>query len=188
MSVVSQLPPQVIIGLVVLVFVVLRHIRPHAATLPRLFIAPVVVLVVGLAGMAPYAHQLAQPTGPDLLFIAIDLALTLVMSVARAVSIRLEVAPSSPGPRRRAVHYRYGAATLALWAASLAVKVVLSAGGHAAGVSEELVTGSVLAILGLSVVAQNIVLWVRCRRLATAERVARRPAKKSRSTAATRSG
>lgn len=185
MSAISQLPPQVVIGLVVLVVVVLLHIRPRDATLPRLFIAPVIVLVVGVAGMAPYAERLAHPTRPDLFFIAIDIAVTLVMSVARAASIRLEVAPSAHRRQRRAVRYHYGAATLALWAASLAAKFALSAVGHAAGVAEGLVTGSVLAILGLSVVAQNVVLLIRCRRLAGVEPVVDQPVKNSRSTAAT---
>ena len=159
---IDQVPPQVMIGLVVLVAVVLMHLRPRPATLLRLFVAPAIVLAVGIVAMAPYAAELAHPTAGDVVFIAVDVALTLTMSLARAASVRIEpVAPTA-----RAVQYRYGGTTLVLWAASLAAKVALSAAGHAWGIAEVLVTGSVLAILGLSVLAQNVVVLVRCRRVA----------------------
>jgi hypothetical protein len=161
---IGHLPPQVVIGLVVLAVIVVRHTRPRRATAARLFIAPSIVLGVGVLAMLPAVGALTRLTATDAAFLVADIVVTLGASVVRAASVRLE-APGSDAQGEGHVRYRYGTATLLLWAASVLLKFAFAALGHAWGVSDALVGGSVLAFLGLSVLAQNTVLLVRCRRL-----------------------
>lgn len=159
----TQLPPQYVIGLVVLIVLVLVRLRPRPLTFSRLLIMPIVVLVAGTVGLISVVGTV-EVTARETTFVIIDVVLSVVLGVVRALTVRVE-------GETRPLRYRYGVATLVLWAASVLTRFLLSAIGRQTAVSDALIRGSVLAMLGISLLAQNVIV------LAVQDRLSRRAAR-----------
>jgi hypothetical protein len=64
-------------------------------------------------------------------------------------------------PNEGAVWYRYGTATVVLWAVSIALRFALGALGAHFGGNELVTSASVLFMLGVSLISQNVVVLSR---------------------------
>ncbi|MFD6176826.1 MULTISPECIES: hypothetical protein [unclassified Isoptericola] len=155
----ETLPPQVLVGLLTLTVVVLLRLRARPARTRRLLTGPLVVLVVGAFLLVPW---LALPSpggaGATVAVAAADLALTVGLGVARAATVQLS--PGTDG----VVQYRYTAATVVLWAVSVALRFELADLGARLGASPAVTEGSVLLALGLALLTQNVVVARRAAR------------------------
>jgi len=149
----DSMPPQVLVGLVTLAVVVLLRLRARPARTRRLVTGPVVVMVVGAFLLVPWLG-LPSPGGggATVAVAAADLVLTVGLGVARAVTVQL-----SPGAGD-VVRYRYAAATVVLWAVSVALRFELADAGARLGASPAVTEGSVLLTLGLALLTQNLVV------------------------------
>jgi len=154
---VDQIPVQYAVGLVVVVLLVLRRLRPAPLTYSRLLILPIVVAVMGTVGLMIFGGSVAA-TLPNVLFVVIDVGLSAGLGVVRAWTVRVD---GGSRPRR----YRYTLLTVVLWGVSILVRIVVGVIGRLAGTADFLVGGTVLAMLGLSLLVQNCLILVLQRRL-----------------------
>ena len=138
-----------------------------------LLIAAVIVVVIArrFAGAPVRARSLVLPLGlsvygvvllrgrhiglTDLVFLAVELVLAFGVGALRGTTIALYV-------RDGHLWQRYRWSTLAAWLGAIALRVGLAVGGHLAGV--HIVTSSLLLVLGVSLVAEALVVEQRARR------------------------
>ena len=146
----GQLPA--IIGLVVIVALVITRTHGQPVRAAKLLILPAIVLVAGVASAIPAIAATGSGLRPvDVVIIVADLALSLGLGAARGASIRVY-------PQDGALWYRYGAVTVVLWAVSIGLRFALGALGTHVGGNALVTSASVLSMLGLSLMAQNILL------------------------------
>lgn len=152
-STLDSMSPQVLVGLVTLAVVVLLRLRARPARTRRLVTGPVVVVLVGAFLLVPWL-ALPSPGGGGVTAAVgpADLALTVGLGVARAATVQLS--PEAGGM----VRYRYTAATVVLWAISVALRFELADAGARLGASPAVTEGSVLLTLGLALLTQNLVV------------------------------
>jgi len=152
-----------VIALVVIVFVVLRRMRPTPVRPIALIVLPVIVLVVGVALAVPGLVPLPALGPIDAAVLLADLAVSIGLGIARGDSIRITTDHDR-------IRYRYTGLTVGLWGASIAARLAIGAIGAALGAAPLLTSAAVLAMLGLSLITQNTRLLVRARadRLASA--------------------
>lgn len=156
----DTLPPQVLVGLVSLGVIVLVRLRPRQVPRVRPFVGPLVVMLVGAFLLVPWlavvTHgSLAATVGVG----AIDLALTLGLGVLRGATVSVRVGESGR------LESRYTAATVALWALSVVLRFALAGAAARFGASPTVTDGNILLMLGLSLLAQNMVVVRAARRL-----------------------
>jgi hypothetical protein len=151
-------PLPAIIGLAVIVLLVATRTRGTPLRAAKLIILPAVVLVIGALAAAATAASTKPHLHPlDAVIIVVDVALSLTLGIARGVSVRIYRQDGS-------VWYRYGGATVALWALSIGLRFALGAFGAHHGASPLTTSASVLFMLGLSLLAQNTVMLRRSAR------------------------
>lgn len=149
-----------IIGLAVIVLLVITRTRGQRVSPPRLLILPVVVLVIGVAAALPAVSGSAlRPV--DVVIIVVDVALSLVLGFARGRSVLVY-------SNETAVWYRYGAVTVVLWAVSIALRFTLGDVGAHVGGNPLVTSASVLFMLGVSLITQNVLVLLRARSYARA--------------------
>ncbi|MDT0156206.1 hypothetical protein Q9R19_01065 [Microbacterium sp. ARD32] len=146
-----------IMALAVIVFVVLRRLRPTKVRPVGLILLPVIVLLFGVAIAVPAAMPWPILHPIDAAVLLADLAVSVGLGVARGNSIRIDSGADG-------IRYRYTAPTVALWAASIAARFAIGTAGAALGAVPLLTSAAVLGMLGLSLISQNSTLLVRIRR------------------------
>lgn len=145
-----------VIALVVIVFVVLRRMRPTPVRPVALVVLPVIVLIVGVALASPGMVPLPALGPIDAVVLLADLAVSVGIGIARGDSILIETDHDR-------IRYRYTGLTVGLWGASIAARFAIGAIGAALGAAPLLTSAAVLAMLGLSLITQNARLLVRAR-------------------------
>jgi hypothetical protein len=150
--------PSVLIGLLVIVVLVVRRTRGQRLGLVTLFILPTILLIVGTLATVPSLHN-AHIHAIDSIVVALDVLISIGLGTVRGLSVRLY-------DHGGTIWYRYGAATVMLWGASIAIRFLLGIAGAAWGASEVTVSSAVLFMLGVSLFAQNTVVEIRARRRA----------------------
>jgi hypothetical protein len=140
---------QVLIIAAVVVFVIVRRFAGSPVQ-ARSLVLPLGVTAYGVV-MLRHAHVGTV----DVAFLAVEVLLALAVGALRGTTIRLYV-------RDGYLWQRYQWSTLAAWVAAIALRVGLSVVGQLAGV--HLVTQSLLLVLGLSLVAEALVVGRRALR------------------------
>lgn len=146
-----ELLPLVIMLLLVIVRIRLRVLRPW-----RMVIGPVILIVLGCAVTVPVLAHGALTGRLDVVVVAADVALSLGLGVIRGATVLI-------GTRDDKVAVRYGAATVALWVASILARGGFGAFAHAHGASAWASSDDVLAMLGVSLLVQNVLVIHRAR-------------------------
>ncbi|UUT34315.1 hypothetical protein [Microbacterium elymi] len=156
-AVVAGVPPQVLLGLAVVVVVVLTRLRARPIR-PRLVILPIVLIVAGIAVLLPAVMATSAFHLVDALVLTIDVALSVGLGWVRGASVQLHAADD-------AVWSRYTVVTVALWAVSIVLRFALGLVGDNFGAAAVVTTGPVLFFLGVTLLVQNIVVRRRASRL-----------------------
>lgn len=152
-AVLDAMPPQVLIGLVTLIIVVLTRLRARRARPRRLMIVPGVVTLVGAFLLVPWLGVAATGDLVATISVAVlDLAFTVALGIARGLTV--EVRTDSAG----AVRYRYTWLTVLLWVVAVALRFELAEVGARWGASPAVTEGSVLLALGIALLVQNLVV------------------------------
>ncbi|RNI25326.1 hypothetical protein [Flexivirga caeni] len=142
-----------LIGLAVIVLLIARRTRGTRLTAHRLFVLPVIVTVFGLAVLLPGLNPGHLRT-VDYAVLTLDVLLSLLLGVARGASVLIY-------PYDGTTWFRYPSLTVALWVVSLVARVALGVAGRHEGATPVVTTDAVLFMLGLSLLTQNVVVWVR---------------------------
>lgn len=134
------------IAVAILVFV--RQFQPHPLQSRFLVIGPAILAFVGLQGLT-YLDSVEAAA-----FFSLNAAVAVAFGVWRGYTFRVWAQNGEPWLQGTL-------ATLMLWIAAVAVRVVLMGVGHAAGLSAAGTVAQLSLLLGITFAAQNAVIWLR---------------------------
>jgi hypothetical protein len=147
----SELIIGILVGLWVLVRVVGRQITGSLVTQRQLMVMPVILLGIGVLSLASALD--AASTG-ELAYLGLDCVILVGLGLARGASIRLE--------RRADGLFQKGtAATLALWLLTIGLRVGAAFGAGAIWPDGKLSHATLVLTIGLTIAAQNAMLYRR---------------------------
>jgi hypothetical protein len=153
---VSQYVVTIVIAAVVLVFIVYQQMRSRPIQSRQLIVIPVILALLGIANL--------QKHPPDSTAAAVALAASVITAITFGVGrgMTLQIW------RAKAVSMRKGTgATLALWVTGLALRIVIGIVADRSGVPTSVTTGELPLFLGITLAAQNVVIWLRGQDAAT---------------------
>jgi hypothetical protein len=134
--------------------VVVRQVRGSVVTVRGLVLMPGILLLLGIFTIARALPD-AGTTEAELL--VGDLALLVVLGVARAASTHL-------GMRDGYAFQKGTGLTLALWLATIAIRIGFAVAGAQLHTTGALTSASILLTVGLSIGVQNVIIFTRARR------------------------
>jgi hypothetical protein len=134
--------------------VIAKQTQGSVVTIRGLVLIPLILLAVGLLGAK---DVLAGASSRDILLFGVDLILLLVLGAARGASVA--VTERDGGAFQKGTKW-----TLILWIATIGVRVLFLVADHALGVDSALANASFAATLGVTLGAQNWVIFERARR------------------------
>lgn len=143
-----------VIGIALALFIIYRQLRRQALEGRRLVVLPLVLAVLGL-----YSLTREPPTtGAAVTALVASLASAVVLGLARGASMRVWLEAGSI--------LRQGVAlTGALWIISIVVRLVIGVIAQRAGVAQSVTVGELPLFLGVTLAAQNVVIWQRAQAL-----------------------
>jgi hypothetical protein len=151
----TQYLPTVVIGAVLVLFIIYRQLVRRPVEGRQLVVLPLVLAVLGLYNLN------RQPPAASAAVIALvaSLATAVVLGLARGLSMRVWQDAGSV--------LRQGAPiTAALWIIAIALRIAIGAIAHRAGVAQSVTFGELPLFLGVTLAAQNLVIWMRAQTIA----------------------
>lgn len=134
--------------------VVFRQLRGSTITVRGLALFPGILLVLGIYNIA---QALPRAAGSGLGLLGADLAVLLILGVARGGSTHLGL--------RNGVAFQKGTTlTLVLWVVTIAVRIGFAVVGARLHTGGTLTSASILLSMGLSIGVQNVIIFTRARR------------------------
>ena len=142
------------IAALLVVFVLARRVRGEAVPTPKkLFLLP---LVVGLIAIDGVSH--AKLTSIDIAVVAAGSLLSLRLGMLRGRMDKVSMVNGSP-------YMSWSAASVALFAVNVLAKLALDALGVAAGGTTAALSSSILLSLGLTLLGEAAIVWLRTQSL-----------------------
>ncbi|HEX6507748.1 MAG TPA: hypothetical protein VF221_08970 [Chloroflexota bacterium] len=153
----SQYAVTIIIAALLLVFVVYQQMRTRSIQSRQLIVVPVFLALLGIINL--------QKHPPDSTAASVALAASvltaIVFGVGRGVTVQIW--------RAGDVLMRKGtAATLVLWVVGIALRIVIGIVAGRSGVPTSVTTGELPLFLGITLAAQNVLIWLRSQEVAVA--------------------
>lgn len=147
------------IGVALALLIIYRQLRRQPLEGRRLIILPLVLAVLGL-----YSLSHKPPTaGAAVAALVISLASAVVLGLARGGSMHVWLEAGSV--------LRQGVLlTLVLWIVSIIVRVAIGAIAQRSGVAQSVTVGELPLFLGVTLAAQNVVIWQRAQALGVSSR------------------
>src|SRR6478752_1157719 len=139
----------VVLALAVVGYVLASRIAGQPVNTRRLLVLPGVLTAMGLLQLSGAVTAGLRPQ--DLGLLAVGLAAAAGLGVARGATVTVAVRDGRPW-------LRYRAATLALWAATVAVRVGLTVLAHAAGAAVASSGPALLLSAGVTLLAEGSVV------------------------------
>jgi hypothetical protein len=144
------------IAIAYIVFVLVRRVRGEAVSAPKkLFLLPV---VVGFIGLDSVTH--AKLNSIDIAVVIAGSVISLGLGLLRGRFDKLSLVNGSP-------FMRWSAASVAVFAVNVLAKLALDVGGVAAGGTTSALSSSILLSLGLTLLGEATVVWLRTQWLST---------------------
>ena len=139
-----------LIYLALIAYLLVRKVRGQPIETPKkLFALPVIVTVIGYGDLT---HAVRTPL--DITLTVIGAALSLGLGLLRGRTDKLSARDGSP-------FVQWGAASLILFVANVAAKLVLDLVGIAAGGTASAAGSSLVFTFGLTLLGEAVVLWLR---------------------------
>jgi hypothetical protein len=143
------------VAVLIVLRVITKQTQGSPVTIRSLLGFPVVLLVTGVASAS---DLLAMASGRDLLLLVVDALILLVLGAARGSTVTVS--------EKDGVAFQKGTKwTLVLWLATVAARVGVLIADHALGMDSALTNASFAVTLGVTLAAQNAVIFERTRRL-----------------------
>ncbi len=140
----------VAVGVALILFVMGRRVKGQAVSAPKkLFLLPLLVVVIGVQNVT---H--AKMNAVDIAVVVAGAVLSVGLGLLRGHTDKLSMVDASPW-------VSWGVASVALLALNVLAKLALDAGGVAAGGHATALTSSILLSLGLTLLAEAGVIWLR---------------------------
>jgi hypothetical protein len=142
------------IAIALIVFVLARRVRGEAVREPKkLFLLPV---VIGLIGLQNVSHAALNTV--DIAVIAVGAALSLALGLLRGHLDKVTLVNGSP-------YMSWTAGSVIVFAVNVLAKLALDALGVAAGGTTSALTSSILLSLGLTLLGEAAIVWMRAQSL-----------------------
>lgn len=141
----------VVIGTAAVVLIVIARVRGRALRPRRLLVLPAVLLALGIAAMLPQLLGQVRLHGIDAALIACDLVLSVGLGAVRGRTVLIYL-------KAGRAWYRYGPVTVGLWLLSIVLRFALGVWGSRHGASPLATSASVLSLLGLTLLTQNVIV------------------------------
>lgn len=140
----------VLLYVALIAYVLGRKVQGQAVTEARkLFVLPVVVIVIGYGDLSRSGLGAA-----DLVVTVIGSIVALALGVQRGRADKVSVRDGAP-------FVQWGVASLVLFGANIVAKVVIDLIGLAAGATVDGAEHSLVFTLGLTLIGEALVLWLR---------------------------
>jgi hypothetical protein len=147
----------IVIYIAVIGLVLARRFKGQAVTTPKkLFLLPVIVAIIGLESLS-HAHAKMRP---------VDVAVIVIGSVVSLGLGALRGQMNQVSLRNGAPWVNWTVRSLLVFIATLASKVVLDAVGVAAGGTFGVLSSSLVFTLGLTLLGEAAVVWLRSESIA----------------------
>ncbi len=144
------------IYLAIIGFILFRRLQGEAVPNPKkLFVLPVIVGAIGLENIS---H--AKPNAIAIGVIVVGSALSLGLGALRGRFDRLSIVNGAP-------YMAWTAGSVVILVVNVLLKLVLDVGGVAAGGTKAALTGSIVLSLGLTLLGEAAIIWVRAQSLTT---------------------
>jgi hypothetical protein len=138
------------IGVALIVFVLARRVKGQAVPAPKkLFLLPLLVAFIGLQNVS---H--AKMNAVDITVVVAGAVLSFALGLLRGRTDKLSTVDNSPW-------VSWSAASVSLFAVNVLAKLALDAGGVAAGGHAAALASSIVLSLGLTLLAEAGVIWLR---------------------------
>ncbi|TCO26309.1 hypothetical protein EV652_107200 [Kribbella steppae] len=147
----SELVLGILVGLFVLVRVVGRQVTGSLVTQKSLLVMPVILLMVGLL---PLPSALQTASNGEIAFLVLDCVVLIGIGLARGASLRLT-------QREDGLFQKGTSATLSLWLLTLAIRVGAAFAAPAIWPNGNLTHSTVALTIGLTIAAQNVMVYHR---------------------------
>ncbi len=149
------------IAIAVIVFILAKRLKGEAVPAPKkLFILPIVVGAIGLENIS---H--AKPNAVAIGIIVAGSALSLGLGMLRGRFNRVSLVNGAP-------FMAWTAGSVVVLIVNLLLKLALDAGGVAAGGTKGALTSSILLSLGLTLLGEAGIVWLRSESLTTGDSAA----------------
>ena len=135
--------------------VIAKQTKGSVVTVRGLVVIPLILLAVGLLGAR---DALTTAGSRDLVLFAADLILLLALGAARGASVT--VTERDGGAFQKGTKW-----TLVLWIATIGARIAIMVADHAIGIDPALANASFAVTLGVTLGAQNWMIFERTRRL-----------------------
>jgi hypothetical protein len=146
----------VVVAIALIVFVLAKRVRGEAVPAPKkLFVLPIVVCLIGLQNLT---H--AKLNAVDIAVAGTGCAVSLGLGLLRGRLDKVSMVDGAP-------FMSWSAASVGIFAVNVLAKLVLDAGGVAAGCSAAALGSSILFTLGLTLLGEAAVIWYRTQSLTT---------------------
>ena len=146
----TQYIPTVILGVALVLFIIYRQLMRRPVEDRQLVVVPLVLAGLGLYNLDK------QPPGMSAAVTALvaSLVIAVVLGLARGRSMRVWQEAGSV--------LRQGAPiTVVLWIIAIVLRIGIGAIAHRAGVAQSVTFGELPLFLGVTLAAQNVVIWMR---------------------------
>jgi hypothetical protein len=144
----------VFIAIALIVFVLARRLRGEAVPAPKkLFLLPIVVGAIGLQNL-----NHAKLNTVDIVVIAAGGALSLALGLLRGRLDKVSLVNGVP-------YMSWSIASVVVFAVNVLAKLALDAGGVAAGGTSAALSSSILFSLGLTLLGEAAIVWLRAQSL-----------------------
>jgi len=147
----SELVLGILVGLFVLVRVVGRQVTGSLVSQKSLLVMPVILLVVGLL---PLPSALQTASNGEIAFLVLDCVVLIGLGLARGASLRLT-------QREDGLFQKGTSATLSLWLLTLGIRVGAAFAAPAIWPHGNLTHSTVALTIGLTIAAQNMMVYYR---------------------------
>jgi hypothetical protein len=158
----TQVIVTVILAALILAAVIWGQMRTRPVRPRALVIVPVVLAYIGISNLIQHPPH----AGAADVAIAASIVSALVLGVARGAVT--QVWRSERGLMRKGTSL-----TLVLWAVLIAIRLGIAAVARAAGVDTAVTEGEFPLFVGVTLAAQNVVIWLRGREMESAEQPTR---------------
>lgn len=143
-----------VLAVALVLFIIYRQLRRQPMEGRRLVVVPLVLALVGLYSLS----NKPPAAGAAVTALVASLVCAVILGLARGASMRVWWEAGS-------VLRQGGLLTLALWIVSIAVRIGIGAIAKRAGVAQSVTVGELPLFLGVTLAAQNVVLWTRAQAL-----------------------
>jgi hypothetical protein len=142
-------------AVLVVLRVIAKQTKGSVITVRGLVLVPLIFMVIGVLSTKDVLSA-AKPV--DLLLLLADVIVLIALGAARGASVTVS--------EREGVAFQKGTKwTLILWIATIAVRVGVTIADHALGVDGSLANASLVVTLGVTLGAQNWMIFARTRKL-----------------------